>query len=178
MVMKSVIIRDKEHFSSMNKVLKDAIKNSMRKTIPLVYQYLHNPDIEFYVDDDNKLGEVSNLRFDNKGNLIGDILLYDMLHLAIHYQGGVDNIFASINQKTKKPEVYGFVIYDKFAKSVIDDKNKNKSNNDTFEIRPGNVPIVSNIDNVKLQEVCEEIIEEYKKLTSSEQMTNKDERGE
>lgn len=165
MSLNNVIIRTKEQLKVMNEHLREALYNKTRSSepTPLIYQYLHNPKNEFIVDNDNTIGSIVNIRKNKNGDIVGDVNINSILKLANNYQGCIDNMMGLFNPDTSKFEIVAFVVYDKAAKELIDNKPKNA-------VKPGVIPFMSGVDPVTMKEVSETIMGEYKKLVDSEQI--------
>lgn len=176
MSLSPVIIRTAKKFESMNEMLIEAINNLIKskKEIPLIYEYLHNPNKELIIDSDNKIGTISNVRKDKKGNIIGDVAIYNILKLANNYQGCIDNLTASYHPDTKQIEIDAFIIYDKTAKENI----KSKRNQISDLSKPGEAALMSEYGPEMMKDISDALIEEYNKLVSTKQIDKIIERGE
>lgn len=187
-----VTIRTEEQLKKMNPQLVEAIKNSIRnegKPIPVVYQYLHKPGEELVIDSDNTIGKVTNMRFDGKGDVVGDIEIMNILKIAANFQGTVDNIVASVkpigNTGRTKLTVDGLIVYDKVAKEEILRKKREQqvlAESDFCErlAKPGEIPIMpavaeGDMSMTKLKDVSEKLIDEFKQRVA--QSDNKKEGG-
>lgn len=168
MSVEPVIIRTKEQLTNMNHVLVNALNNLAKsnKEIPIIYQYLHNPNEEVIVDVDNTIGTARNIIIDGKGDIVCNVKIRDLMKIASNYQGVIDNILATMNPNNNECEVNAFIIYDKFAKQEIMDRKKLMQNNSDLA-RPGDIPFVSEYGADMLKEVSETLLEEYKKLNKN-----------
>jgi hypothetical protein len=145
--------------------------------IPLIYQYLHSKDKYVDVSSGNTVGEVYNIRENIKGDIIGDVKLYPMTRLSGNFQGTIDNLMADYNPITKSTNIKAFIIYDKEAKQrIIDKKSENKASE--VSIKSGEIPLASNLDNIKMKDITDKLLEEYEKLVANKQNDNPKEKGD
>ena len=167
MVIGNIVIRDISQLCSMDNRLADALKNLTfkKQTIPLVYQYLHNPNKTFIIDIDNTIGKVFNIRRSSNG-IIADIQLNDVLTYASNFTGKIDNMMADFNPNTNEIEIKAFIVYDKVGKENCI-KQKTQSLNKQLP-KPGEIPFMPSKDNLDMKCISEELINEYNKFISSQ----------
>lgn len=166
-----IIIRSLEQQSKMKPEILQALKSlfNTNKTIPIVYQRLHKPGAPLIIDSDNKIGEMTNIRKENNGDIVGDVTVYNVLKLANNFDGAIDNIAASLNAKTGKARLDAFIIYDKVAKDEI---RLLKSMNANGLAKEGEIPLESSVKQEDLMAITDELMEEYRKLVASQQKSN------
>ena len=173
-----LVIRAEKQLKNMDSRLVEALKNSIGenyKAIPVVCQYLHKPGEELVVDSDNTIGKVTNIRFNGKGDVVGDFEIMNILKIATNFQGTVDNIAASAKPNGKgdpKFAVDALIIYDKLAKEEILRKKRDmerqlmESDFCTRLAKPGEIPIVPSATGkasvAELLDVTEKLVDEFK----------------
>lgn len=163
----TVKIRTKMQESKMNPTLRDALSFLMKnphKEIPLVYQYLHNPNVELVIDSDNRIGTITNVRRDKDGDIVGDVSINNILKLASNFVGVIDNVAASIHPNTNRIEVDAFIIYDKAAKDEIRIKRDFQRRKMASLAKAGEIPIMSSNGADTLREVSEKLMKEYENM--------------
>ena len=178
--MKSSIvttIRTSEQMSKMDSRLVEALKNATSekgRKIPVVYQYLHRPNEPLVVDVDNTMGEISNIRYNEDGNIVGDFHIINILKIASNFQGVIDNIAASPKPSSGK-NPYKFtldacIVYDRVAKEEILRKKQEARNRISGRMaKPGEVPIVaSGYGMPTLKEISEKLVDEFEKQVSEQ----------
>ena len=166
MILEGVVIRNNAKMQMMDKLLLDGLEllTLKKSEVPLVYTYLHNPNKEFIIDGDNKIGKVFNIR-KTKNGIVGDVELLSILKLASNYTGVIDNMMAEINPHTKKIEIKAFIIYDKIAKEdIVRKRNQSLDTLNQRLAKPGEIPFVSSYDNFDLSKINDELVKEYQKL--------------
>ena len=166
MKLNAVVIRTKEQLLSMNEYLVKGLK-SLKKTdeIPLIYNYLHNPKNELVVDSNNRIGMVTNIRKNSRGDIIGDVIISNILKLASNFVGVIDNIAASIEPSTNNIKINAFIIYDVEAKNKVTEIKK-KSNSIA---KLGEIPLMSNVDQDMMKEISDTLLNEYKNLVEKQE---------
>lgn len=135
-----------------------------KREIPLAYQYLHNPNKEFIVDCDNRIGTISNIRKNTEGDIIGDVKLMSILKLASNYTGTVDNMVASFDAETNRAKIDAFIVYDKHAKDEIVSKNLRRVVDVNKLAKSGEIPIMSSVDSNMMKEMSEKLLSEYEDM--------------
>lgn len=154
----NIIIRSKDQLNKMNKALTDALYETTKFSgtkIPLIYQYLHNPNSKVYVDETNSIGFITNIRKDKMGNIAGNIIINNPLSsLSTHFTGIIDNMVVVPNSNGSGHKILAFIIYDKGAKQTIDNKSQVYS-------KVGQIPDMMGISNEKMKEISNEILKEY-----------------
>lgn len=181
----SVIIRTATQIRAMNphivKAL-DAVVDKKDISIPVVYQYLHRPGVQFLATSDNTIGKIVYVTKDFKGDYIGTIHLMSLLKLASNYMGVIDNIAVSINQATNQVSLDGFIVYDKSAKLKIAKKKNldiDMPNDDLSMIhgpRAGEIPFAlsSTTETSELmKEASKLLIDEFNKKVADEEQSDK-----
>lgn len=166
----TITIRTRDREKTMNPALQDALSNLLKdpkKEVPLVYQYLHNPKEGLVVDSDNKIGIVTNVRRDSHWNIIGDVVINDILRLASNFVGEIDNMAASFNKVTHECNIDAFIIYDITAKNMVDERRSKQS---ISLAKYGEIPIMSQSDPDMMKEISKELIKEYENMMG--QQTN------
>ena len=168
----TVTIRTKEQEKKMNQLLQNALSILMRnphKEIPLVYQYLHNPNAELIIDADNRVGTITNVRRNRAGDIIGDVAINNILKIASNFVGEIDNMAASNHPDTRRVEIDAFIIYDKTAKDEIRVRKQNVLNGrmDAFA-KSGEIPIMSRNGVDTMREISEKLVKEYENMTAEQ----------
>jgi hypothetical protein len=149
----------------MNPALVSALEECRVKglRVPIVYQYLHNPNKQLEITQDNLVGYVSNIHYVTKGEdslLIGDVEIDDLLRVAVNFEGKVDNMMAEADADGKSVHIKAFIIYNKIAKDIINKKKEDEINKRLP--RPGEIPYVGN-HIVDWTAVNESIAEEFER---------------
>lgn len=156
MKLEAVIIRTFDQIRMMDEnLVKGLTSIKPFDKIPLIYNYLHNPNNELVIDNSNRIGTVTNVRVNDKGDIVGDIDILDILKLASNFEGVIDNIAASINPTNGEVTVNAFIIYDIVAKNKIKEGKR---------LKHGEIPLMSTTDPEMMKEVSEKLVEEYKNL--------------
>lgn len=169
--MITITIRTKEQEQKMNPSLQDALSNLLKnpkREIPLVYQYLHNPNAELIIDSDNRIGTITNVRRSRDLDIIGDVSINSILKLASNFDGEVDNMMASYHQKTSRIEIDAFIIYNKMAKEEIQIKKKYQENRINSLSKSGEIPIMSHNGTDVMKEVSETLLKEYENMINEQ----------
>jgi hypothetical protein len=170
MTIEGVVIRTANQQKKMNQELVRALHgaNKNSKGIPVVYQYLHNPNEPLIVDSDNTMGYVYNVRRNHRGDVIGDVEIMQLLRIAVNWQGVIDNIAASPKQEQNNQyTVDAFIVYDIAAKARIDKKREEQKLVHPMGVNrlavAGEIPFMPSADdNSFIKEASEKLTEEYK----------------
>lgn len=175
-------IRTKEQLKTMNPRIEEAVRNSIRdgRAIPLVYQYLHKPGKELIINSDNTIGKVTNIRYDEHGDLVGDVEIIDILKIASNFVGVVDNLMASPKPMHSERDGYrltldGLIVYDKFAKDDILARKRRMLESDFAGrlARPGEIPIMpTSSDKLTMREVTNKLVDEFKNRVEKQEHNN------
>lgn len=161
-----VTIRTKEQMENMDERLVSALKSleTDNREIPLAYQYLHNPNKEFIVDSDNRIGTVTNIRKSDNGDIVGAVNIISILKIASNFTGTIDNMVATLDPKANHVKIDAFIIYDKHAKDEIISKNVRRVVSPDRLARAGEIPIMSNMGADVMQEVSKTLLSEYESM--------------
>lgn len=160
-----ITIRSKEQLKSMNPIIVEALQNASKtnKEVPLIYQYLHNPNKPLIVDSENKIGTISNIHKAVDGDYVGVANIKNILALASNFEHVIDNLAVSLHSDTGKFEVDAFIIYDKHAKNDIKVRNE-KVEELSKSPKYGEIPIMSQHSPTMMQDIANTLMDEYKKL--------------
>ena len=165
------MIRTESQLKKMNPSLQDAISfffNYPHKKVPLIYQYLHNPTKELVIDCDNRVGTITNVRRNKKGDIVGDVTINDILKIASNFVGEVDNMAASFHEDSKRIEIDAFIIYDKVAKNEIRVNRENQQNKIGALSKVGEIPIMSQNSAETMREISEKLMKEYEIMVNEQ----------
>lgn len=174
-----VTVRTREQLTNMNVQLVDALKYEINrrrgKRIPIIYQYLHNPNVPLVVDRDNTIGYIDNIRKDKDGNIVADLEMLNLLKIASNYQGIIDNIAASFKPNEKRITIDAFIIYDKVAKEeILQRKKERQTSMENRLAKPGEIPfMVSSDSNEAVHSITDKLMVEFNKRMSEEQSDNR-----
>ena len=124
----NVLIRSHGELSKMVVPVRHALvqeaRSSEKGTYPLVYKYLGKRDNYRTVNDipeDSIIGSITNIRQDeNTGNIVCDVTIHDVKQNSDNFNFKIDNIVVCV--KDGKETIANGVIYNSYAKSVIDGK--------------------------------------------------------
>lgn len=154
----NIRIRSMEELESARPEIKKALlseaANPVKKEFPLVYQYLGGATVQtqYNINPSDVIGTVNNIRSDGTA-IVCDITTTDVVRKASNFTGVVDNVVVGVSGHPSKkkgdallPELISVVVYDKFAKSVIDQKNQD-SNRSTY--MKGDSPVEGCVANDK-----------------------------
>lgn len=131
MKYESVVIRTREQLDNiMNPMLSSVLRNMAKigdwnhKEYPIVYQFAKGKDGETVgFDNDDAIGTASNLRIDEGGNFVADIVIMDVKGKSCNFNGTIDNMVVAQTEITKgeyKFELYHFVVYDKMVREDME----------------------------------------------------------
>lgn len=183
MIVENVVVRSVKQQRKMNKNVLDGLILACKrnKPIPIVYQYLHNPNEPLIVDADNTIGKAYYLNCVPGGDIVASVEINQMLRLSVNWQGVIDNIAVSFHSDIGKKGAFmidAFIIYDAEAKAAIDKKKENTVVSLNRQLaKPGVVPFVSSGDNnAIIKDATNTILEEFKKQ-SVKQADNQTEGG-
>ena len=91
---------------------------------PLYYNYLQSSKVD--MSEDNLIGEIYGLKRTNEG-ITATVITYDVKKLAEHFSGVIDNVVIGLRQ-THDHSLFPYmecgIVYDKFAKHIIDKKKQ------------------------------------------------------
>jgi hypothetical protein len=186
MIVDNVVIRSAKQQKTMNKDVLTALLRACKrnKSIPIIYQYLHNPKEQLVVDSDNKMGEAYNIRRIANGDITATVYIDQMLKVSLNWHGIIDNIGATISAEHYGiPVVNAFIVYDTEAKKAIDKKNAEKKSEGVALLnkqlaKPGQVPFVTSGDsNSFMKDASENIMREFNKRMSEQADNQNDEGG-
>lgn len=181
MNLRTVIIRTRHElmYHTRPEILKGLKELPMGTfNIPLIYQYSHEYGKLTEVTDKNKIGQFTNIRYDSKGNLVGDLEVYALMNLAKHYTGTVDNIVAGYDPaKLDTPKILAFIVYDIEFKTKKQEEKLNRQKKEQAAkhsmnqnmAKVGEVPIITNNDELNMDEISKKLADEFKKQFASEQ---------
>ena len=160
-----IVIRSKEQLKNMNPVIIEALQNAQKfhKEIPLIYQYLHNPNKPLIVDNENKIGMVTNIHKSTYGDYVGTVSIQNILALASNFDHTIDNLGVSNHSDTGRFEVDAFIIYDKHAKNDVKVRNEKLESLSNIP-KTGEIPIMSQHNPKMMKEIADQLVDEYKKL--------------
>lgn len=169
-------IRGVEQLESMDPRLTSALIALTKRPklqIPLIYQYLHNPKESIVVDDDNKIGYVTEFKHTSIG-IIGSVVLDILKTNSNQFQGVIDNLMVTINPNTKNPECHAFIVYDKDAKVMIDSR-KQEQLKDLQLPKPGEIPLAT--EQVDMKDINKQLVEQFESAMKdvTQEASNNDE---
>lgn len=129
---RTITIRTKDELKSKEDYIVKMLISASKK-YPLVYKYPGGDDAS-KPDPEDVIGEVCNIRPAKNGDILGDVKIFPMLEKSKHFTGKIDNIVGRMEptilhgQRHLIPTVVSFIVYDHFAKDVIDSKRKETKN--------------------------------------------------
>jgi hypothetical protein len=183
MITENVVVRSVNQQRKMNKNVLDGLVLACKRNepIPIVYQYLHNPNRPFRVDEDNTIGKAYYLNCVPGGDIVASVEINQMLRLSVNWQGVIDNVAVSYHPEIGKKGAFmvdAFIIYDAEAKAAIDKKKENTVASLNQKLaKPGVVPFVSSSDNdAFMKNAADTILKEFKKQ-AEKQADNQTEGG-
>lgn len=136
MKYENIIIRTKEAFDKSKPVVQTALRaealSKAKPEFPLVYKYLGSARASDKNDihPEDVIGTITNIRFDASGDVVCDVNVNDIMEKSRHFCNIVDNVVVGMvetRNNRRIPMIVNAVIYDKFAKSVIDKRTESKS---------------------------------------------------
>lgn len=127
MKQRDVIIRRKTDVDLFDTRFKRAFTTVEKNTeIPIYYQYCQETQSSGLVSDDNMfIGKAKEIRENPDGDIVCTVIINDVLKLASHFQGVIDNFKVSIapdEYGNMKPKLLQLIIYDKDFKKAVDEK--------------------------------------------------------
>lgn len=143
MVMRDIIIRNKEQLGSMHEIIRKALldeaKRKDKRVFPVVYTYLGKKHAfsNNEITPENTIGELSNIHLSEDGDVVGDISILDVHSLSINFVGVIDNIVVGVEKDSniKGYHMINAVVYDKFAKAVIDEKRSSERSANVIKLQ-------------------------------------------
>ena len=132
MIIKNGIIRKKDELVNIRKEIVTALNTLVGHKdikINIVYEYLHTRNgASASSGSDCIIGYVDNIQLSSNGDIVGDFHINDLLKLANNFTGSIDNIVCGVVDIKGKINymISNFVIYDRFAKEVIDNAINSK----------------------------------------------------
>lgn len=151
MTHKNVIIREKEQLMSMKEIVRSSLlieaNRTNKRTFPIVYRYLGNKHMfsDNVITPENTIGELSNIHLSENGDVLGDVYIIDLNKLSINFTGVIDNIVVGVDPDSgiKGIHMINAVVYDRFAKSVIDGQRLSTKSPNVIKI--SNSPIADKV---------------------------------
>lgn len=140
MKYENIIIRTKEELETAKSVVKTALiaeaKSKSKIEFPLVYRYLgkSKPYGNNHILQEDVIGKIYNIRFDMSGNVVCDVITNDIMEKSKHFSNIIDNVVVGMLQTRNHrsiPAIINGIVYDKYAKSVIDERAKTNASFDS-----------------------------------------------
>lgn len=187
-----VVIKTKEQKERMHpiigKALNDLIYRGYHRTVPLVYQYVHNPGERVIPNETNTIGFIGKIRFGNNG-ILGTAVIDDESLYGDLFEGEIDNIAVSIlNEKNHKVIIDAFIFYNPEKKAEIRlKKSLGKTPKQKFIEKQYETPIMtSGTEQEQMKQVTEVLIKAFNEKygipqsdnTSSEEEKENDNDGD
>ena len=133
-----IVIKTKEQLKQSKSEVRSALEvevsiGTKEKKYALMYKYLGSskPSKELGMNESDAIGYVTDIRRSDNGDIVGTVCINDFMKKSEHFQGIIDNIVVGYLPPNKNkrcyPTIQMFVIYDKYAKAIIDEKNKAKA---------------------------------------------------
>lgn len=105
--------------------LVEEAKSKTKNTYPLVYQYLgkrNNKHSVHEIQEDSVIGSMTNIHQTESGDILCDVTIHDVKQHSSNFDFKIDNVVVCIADG--KETIVNGVIYNAYAKSVIDEKRK------------------------------------------------------
>ena len=146
MIYENVLIRSLEELHKTNIQCRHALieeaKSKEKGTFPIVYKYMGTRNtrrLENNIQQEDVIGEMTNIRQDETtGDVTCDVTIYDVKKDSVNFDFKIDNFV--INICDGKESIVNGIIYNKYAKHVIDTKRKLESSKYVEKVEPSPVP--------------------------------------
>lgn len=187
MKQRDVIIRRKTDVDLFDTRFKRAFTTVEKNTeIPIYYQYCQETQSSGLVSDDNMfIGKAKEIRENPDGDIVCTVIINDVLKLASHFQGVIDNFKVSIapdEYGNMKPKLLQLIIYDKDFKKAVDEKmakaKKDRAlvpvEGDIAPIRDGENPLKSKDVRDAIEADLNQFRDTHKKESEENEMEEKE----
>lgn len=158
---KNVLIKTKEQMVAtsahpdIKKSLEIEARSKTKGVYPLTYKYLGVPGIhkDNNVTTENTIGSVTNIRYDANENIVADVSLEEVKNSTKHFSGIIDSTVVRFNSsedldkhKSESIVIDHFIIFDKFAKSIIDERNRKSGRSNVVKTTSSPIADVTPMD--------------------------------
>lgn len=117
-------------------------RSNEKGSYPIVYQYMGTRNtyrMENTIPDEVVIGKMTNIRQDDiSGDIVCDVNIYDVKQHSVNFDFKIDNFV--INISDGKESIVNGIIYNKYAKSVIDAKKRASESKFVRKMEPSPVP--------------------------------------
>lgn len=146
MIYKNVLIRSLKELHKTNVQCRHALieetKSKEKGTFPIVYKYMGTRNtrrFENVIPKEDIIGEMTNIRQDEDcGDVVCDVTIYDVKKDSVNFDFKIDNFVVNICDG--KESIVNGIIYNKYAKHVIDAKRKLNVSDYVEKTEPSPIP--------------------------------------
>lgn len=148
MIYTNVLVRSLKELSKTNVRVRHALvtvahKEDKSETYPIVYQYIGTRNRlrkDNEIAEEDIIGEMTNIHQDEiSGDILCDVTIYDVKKDSVNFDFKIDNLVIRIDEDGEESVVNG-IIYNKYAKDVIDKKRQLNQSNLIEKVDPSPIP--------------------------------------